>query len=191
MNDMKRTKPLVIQGDKGIVIGLEGMNPKAYQKSLENGVLWMVHGETARVLPFKEGAPAGHLKKLTEHPFGYTAVVDEIVSSEEGESSVAAEKSKEGISVGGEQEGVLGRLAEVIASRHLEMPEGSYTTHLFTSGADKIRKKLGEEAVELILAREKDEIVYEAADLFYHTLVLLEALDIPLGDIFAELQRRA
>ncbi|MBI9104235.1 MAG: phosphoribosyl-ATP diphosphatase [Spirochaetales bacterium] len=86
--------------------------------------------------------------------------------------------------------GILPRLAGVIAKRHEDMPEGSYTTHLFKSGADKIRKKLGEEAVEVILAREKKDVVYESADLIYHLLVLLESLDVPLNDVFKELESR-
>lgn len=62
---------------------------------------------------------------------------------------------------------------------------------LFKEGAEKIRKKLGEEAIELILARDKDDIIFEAADLIYHLLVLLESADIPLEEVFAELAGRA
>jgi len=85
---------------------------------------------------------------------------------------------------------VLEELARVIASRHVEMPEGSYTTHLFESGAEKIRKKAGEEAIELVLAATRETIVSESADLVYHLLVLLESEGIPLGDLAAELDRR-
>ncbi len=85
---------------------------------------------------------------------------------------------------------VLTDLARVIASRHVELPEGSYTTHLFTSGAEKIRKKTGEEAVELLLASTRETLVSESADLIYHMLVLLESEDISLGELAAELKRR-
>ena len=181
-------KPLIIQGTDGGVIGLEKMNAKAHQKSRENGILWMVHGLTGRVLPFREGVSAGYLRELRDLPFAYTAVVDEAAGASKtvfSEKTIGSEMTAAG------EEETLARLAGVIASRHREMPEGSYTTHLFKGGADKIRKKLGEEAVELILARDRGEVVSETADLFYHTLVLLEALNIPLGDILGELGRRA
>ena len=70
------------------------------------------------------------------------------------------------------------------------MPEGSYTTHLFASGAAKIRKKAGEEAVELLLAAERDEVIHETADLLYHLLVLLEQEQVGIAEIAAELSRR-
>lgn len=181
-------KPLIIQGRDGGVIGLERMNSKAYRKSLENGRLWLVHGVTGRVLPFREDSSADCLKKLEELPFAYAAMVDEaggvakFVSARESAVEETSPPRKEGE--------VLAHLAKIIASRHRKMPEGSYTTHLFRAGPDKIRKKLGEEAVELILAGDREEVISEAADLFYHSLVLLEALDIPLSDIFDELRRR-
>jgi len=85
---------------------------------------------------------------------------------------------------------VLLRLERMIARRKEELPEGSYTTHLFTSGEEKIRKKTGEEAVELILARSDKELSYEASDLIYHLLVLLAQLDIPLARVLRELSSR-
>jgi phosphoribosyl-ATP pyrophosphohydrolase/phosphoribosyl-AMP cyclohydrolase len=85
---------------------------------------------------------------------------------------------------------VLRSLGEVIAERHRTMPEGSYTTHLFTKGASKIRKKTGEEAVELILATDRDELRSEAADLIYHLMVLLESEGMRIEDVVAELAGR-
>jgi len=85
---------------------------------------------------------------------------------------------------------VLRSLGEVIAERHRTLPEGSYTTHLFTKGASKIRKKTGEEAVELILATDRDELRSEAADLIYHLMVLLESEGMRFEDVVAELARR-
>jgi phosphoribosyl-ATP pyrophosphohydrolase len=88
---------------------------------------------------------------------------------------------------------VLKRLEEVILSRTGDSPESSYTASLLHKGVDKILKKLGEEATELIIAGKggvRDEIVYETADLFYHTLVLLRHHDISLEHVYAELARR-
>jgi phosphoribosyl-ATP pyrophosphohydrolase len=88
---------------------------------------------------------------------------------------------------------ILQTLYEVISSRKGANPESSYTASLMHKGIDKILKKLGEEATELVIAGkggERDEVVYEAADLFYHSLVLLAYQDIPLDDVLAELRRR-
>ncbi len=78
-----------------------------------------------------------------------------------------------------------------MAARKREMPEGSYTTHLFESGPAKIRKKTGEEAVELILAESPEDITCETADLIYHLFVLLTEEGIDFDHIIAELDTRA
>ena len=85
---------------------------------------------------------------------------------------------------------VLSDLSKLIHERHVAMPEGSYTTHLFSSGSEKIRKKFGEEAVELLLASEREHLVSETSDLIYHLLVLLEAEGVSLDEIAAELHKR-
>ncbi|MCL1791242.1 MAG: bifunctional phosphoribosyl-AMP cyclohydrolase/phosphoribosyl-ATP diphosphatase HisIE [Peptococcaceae bacterium] len=88
---------------------------------------------------------------------------------------------------------VLSQLAEVIARRKREMPEGAYTTYLFEKGLDKILKKVGEEAAEVIIAAKNcshAEIVYEVADLFYHVLVLLEESGVSLERVGEELLSR-
>lgn len=86
--------------------------------------------------------------------------------------------------------GVLGSLQGLIDRRRVELPEGSYTTHLFTKGSEKIRKKTGEEAVELILASSRENLVYEAADLLYHMMVLLSAEELSIEMVLEELRRR-
>ncbi len=85
---------------------------------------------------------------------------------------------------------ILEKLEAIVRERRFTMPEGSYTTHLFSSGAEKIRKKAGEEAVELILADSRDQIIYEAADLLYHLCVLLVSEDISYSEVCSELQQR-
>ena len=90
--------------------------------------------------------------------------------------------------------GVLGKLAGVIRRRKAELPEGSYTAKLFKGGVDRILKKVGEETGEVIIAAKnhsKQEITWEVADLFYHTLVLLEQENVSLFDIASELDRRS
>lgn len=88
---------------------------------------------------------------------------------------------------------VLDQLYQVICSRKGASPESSYTASLLAKGVDKILKKVGEEATEVVIAGKggsNDELVYETADLLYHNLVLLAARDIPLDAVWAELARR-
>ena len=89
--------------------------------------------------------------------------------------------------------GFLDQLGLVIAKRHKTMPEGSYVTSLFAEGKERIAQKVGEEGVELALARMKDdkaEMANEAADLLFHMMVLLEDAGLTLADAISVLQNR-
>ena len=88
---------------------------------------------------------------------------------------------------------ILAQLSDVIAQRAAERPEGSYTTKLLNGGVDRIGKKIGEEAAEVIIAAKNaapDELTWEMADLLYHSLVLLAQQNLPLDAIWRELRRR-
>ncbi|QGP91281.1 Histidine biosynthesis bifunctional protein HisIE [Neomoorella glycerini] len=88
---------------------------------------------------------------------------------------------------------VLAEVFRVIKERQATRPEGSYTSYLFNNGQDKILKKIGEEASETIIASKNDswrELLYELADLYYHTLVLLAYHDLEPGRLAAELAAR-
>lgn len=90
-------------------------------------------------------------------------------------------------------EHVLDALYGVIRDRKANPSDSSYTVSLLRRGIDTILKKLGEEAVEVVIAGKggkRDEIVYETADLLYHLLVLLGHYDIEPEEIYAELRRR-
>jgi len=87
----------------------------------------------------------------------------------------------------------LEQLFKVIEERKITKPEGSYTTELFSSGINRISQKVGEEAVESVIASvsgNKKELVYEMSDLWYHCLVLLSAHDLSPEDLIIELKRR-
>lgn len=91
------------------------------------------------------------------------------------------------------KESIIHELYEVIIDRKLNPVEGSYTNYLFSKGIDKICKKLGEEAVEVVISSingEKKDIIYEVADLQYHLLVLLAEKGITPDDIYDELRSR-
>ncbi|MBU6267595.1 MAG: phosphoribosyl-ATP diphosphatase [Sphingomonadales bacterium] len=87
----------------------------------------------------------------------------------------------------------LGRLEATIAARRGADPDSSYVARLNARGLNKITQKLGEEAVECViaaLAEDRAALVGEAADLLFHLLILLGAKDIALADVLAELDRR-
>jgi len=87
----------------------------------------------------------------------------------------------------------LDQLFELVHSRRDNAPPGSYTAQLFAAGEDEIVKKVGEEAIEVVLAvkgQGNQRVVEEMADLYYHSLVLLAARGLSLADVEAELERR-
>ena len=88
---------------------------------------------------------------------------------------------------------ILNTLEALIAERETVLPEGSYTTYLFTEGVDKILKKVGEEAGEVIIAaknRDHGELKWEVADLLFHLMVLLREQKLPLDDVLSVLEER-
>lgn len=88
---------------------------------------------------------------------------------------------------------MLEELFQTIEDRKANPVEGSYTNRLLEAGEDEILKKVGEEAVEVILAAKaqgNQRLIEEIADLYYHSLVLLAARDLTLADVQAELARR-
>lgn len=92
-----------------------------------------------------------------------------------------------------EDEGFIRTLQGVIQGRHKEMPEGSYTTKLFIKGVKQIAKKVGEETTESIIEAvdgNRDRFIYEASDVIYHYLVLLEQMGVTISDLERELAFR-
>jgi len=92
-----------------------------------------------------------------------------------------------------ERDDILQAVYQVIQERKGASADTSYTASLLQKGIDKILKKLGEEATEVVIAGKggkREEIVYETADLFFHALVLLGYYDIDPEDVYAELRRR-
>ena len=90
-------------------------------------------------------------------------------------------------------EKILLKLYDVVKERKSADPESSYTARLYAKGINKIAQKLGEEAVETVVAavsESKDRLVRESADLLYHLLVLWAAKGVVPGDVWEELERR-
>ena len=190
---MDKQKKIIILDEKGEVADLCVTNEKGYRKSIENSDIWILNPETGRLLPHERGFTA---VGFSEKDDWYEARVaaDEAEAgktvSAAADESVTEKNAIEQPAPGGAPSAVIDRLFKVIEERRRTLPEGSYTTHLFNSGMPKIKKKTGEEAVELLLAETKDEITYEAADLVYHMLVLLSAAGISPDEVFEELKGR-
>jgi len=88
---------------------------------------------------------------------------------------------------------VLDRLAELLEQRKSADPQSSYVAKLYAKGMDSILKKVGEEATETIIAAkdgDKSQIIYETADLWFHTLVMLAQAGLKPQDVLDELARR-
>lgn len=87
----------------------------------------------------------------------------------------------------------LQQLSEIIKERKEKLPENSYTTKLFKEGENRIIQKVGEEAIESLIAaknNDKEEIINEVSDLLYHIIVMLEQKDIELSDVVTNLEKR-
>ena len=190
------TETLIILNSVGTV-DLVACSEKSRNKSLEQGELWVVDRHTGRVLPYRGGGGSysglesrGDWWEVRVGPASDGGAPTPEVTGSDGVSpardSESPAASAETVLAGP----VLSELQAVIRRRHQDMPEGSYTTHLFSKGADKIRKKTGEEAVEVILARSGAELTSEAADLIYHLMVLLESQDLGIQDVVAVLRER-
>ena len=88
---------------------------------------------------------------------------------------------------------ILFRLEQTLLARKSATAGSSYVASLYAKGLDAILKKVGEEAIEAVIAAkggDKRQLTNEAADLIFHTLIMLAAKDVPLADVLAELERR-
>lgn len=180
--------------ESGDVLMQAYMNEEALQKTLETG--YAHYWSRSRKCLWKKGETSGHVQKVK----GITFDCDKdcvLLSIEQVGAACHTgsrscffnmEKAEEGAGVR-----FLSELARVIDDRKRHPEEGSYTSYLFEKGIDKIAKKMGEEAVETVIASKndkKEELVGEAADLLYHLLVLLREKEVTLFDVCSELKAR-
>lgn len=89
--------------------------------------------------------------------------------------------------------GFLKQLEDLLRNRKHEMPQGSYTSRMFAKGLDKITQKVGEEAIETVIAsknEDEDEFIYEASDLLFHLMLLMVEKEVPFAKLIDELKRR-
>lgn len=199
--------PAIVQDvDSQEVLMLAYMNEEALLLTLNEKRAWFYSRSRQRL--WRKGETSGHTQKVLEVRFDcdqdavlLTVEQTGMACHENYFSCFHYQASSEGFQAFGKPEqrpepnlgDVLADLARVIHSRHLERPEGAYTTYLFNKGIDKILKKVGEENAEVIIAAKNnapDEIRYEVSDLFYHLLVMLEDRGVDLAGIAKELHSR-
>lgn len=186
------------------VLMMAYMNQEALEQTLATGKTWFWSRSRRKL--WNKGETSGHFQRVLEIAYDCDADTLLIQVEQQGVACHTGAKScffneirfrQEGEEVAGKS-GVVGpkvlqEVFEVIKQRQAERPEGSYTTYLFNKGIDKILKKVGEEAAEVIIASKNDnqeEITYEAADLMYHLMVALAHHNLTLEDIYRELAKR-
>jgi len=180
------------------VLMLAYMNKEALEKTLETGYahywsrsrkcIWKKgesSGNTQRVISIKYDCDEDALlmeveqKGVACHTGNYTCFYRDIYQTEEAPLSFSSE--------------ILEEIYSVIEERIRDMPENSYTASLIREGEDAVIRKIGEEAVEVILAfknKNKIELIAESADLLYHLLVVLAFKEVKLNEVWKELAKR-
>ncbi|MED2946856.1 bifunctional phosphoribosyl-AMP cyclohydrolase/phosphoribosyl-ATP diphosphatase HisIE [Bacillus subtilis] len=177
------------------VLTLAYMNKESYEKTLETKETWFY--SRSRQALWHKGETSGNTQAVKG--IRYDCDQDALILLVEpsgpachtGSYSCFMKEQTEEQTAG--RFGIMNELERVIAARQAEMPEGAYTTYLFREGVDKILKKVGEEASEVIIAaknRDREELKWEAADLLYHLLVLLREQALPLDDVLDVLKKR-
>ncbi|WP_315906264.1 bifunctional phosphoribosyl-AMP cyclohydrolase/phosphoribosyl-ATP diphosphatase HisIE [Priestia koreensis] len=191
--------PAIVQdaGSKE-VLTLAYMNKESLEKSIETGETWFY--SRSRQELWHKGATSGNTQKIVSMSYDCDADSLLVRVNPDGPACHTGAYSCFNETLTGVQSTpsadrfeILSTLETVIAEREAEMPEGAYTTYLFEKGVDKILKKVGEEASEVIIAaknRDPEELKWEVADLFYHVLVLLREQKLPLDEVIAVLNKR-
>ncbi|MEH7772773.1 bifunctional phosphoribosyl-AMP cyclohydrolase/phosphoribosyl-ATP diphosphatase HisIE [Bacillus velezensis] len=175
------------------VLTLAYMNRESYEKTIETKETWFCSRSRGEL--WHKGATSGNTQKVKA--IRYDCDQDALIVLAEPSGPACHKGSYSCFSSekadAQDRFGILNELESVIAKRQAEMPDGAYTTYLFREGVDKILKKVGEEAAEVIIAaknRDHEELKWEAADLLYHLLVLLREQSLPLDDVLDVLAKR-
>ncbi|PJN86573.1 bifunctional phosphoribosyl-AMP cyclohydrolase/phosphoribosyl-ATP diphosphatase HisIE [Bacillus sp. mrc49] len=199
--DEKGLIPAIVQDARSKeVLTLAYMNEESLKMSIEKGET--VFFSRSRNELWHKGATSGNTQKIIEIKYDcdqdalVVAVVPAGPACHTGATSCFSEtiyQNTEAHQAAGTNVAFLTELEQLIAKRKAEMPEGSYTTYLFDKGVDKILKKVGEEAAEVIIAaknRDAEELSMESADLLYHLFVLLQEQELPFQAVLDVLKAR-
>lgn len=205
--DEKSLVPAVVQEENGQVLMLAYMNKESLQKTITTGYTWFYSRSRGKL--WNKGEESGNKQQVKEisydcdgdtllvkvhqtgvacHTGTYTCFSGrKLVEGEEKGVTVVQPEAQVSLAT------VLNDLYAVIEDRQLNPVEGSYTNYLFEKGQDKILKKVGEEAVETVIASKNNsqkEVLYEMGDLWYHCLVLLAYHKLTPDQLLNELMSR-
>jgi phosphoribosyl-AMP cyclohydrolase / phosphoribosyl-ATP pyrophosphohydrolase len=195
--------PAIVQDASTLeVLTLAYMNSESIEKSIETKETWFF--SRSRQALWHKGATSGNTQKIID--MKYDCDGDALIvfvepagpACHNGTISCFTNRLVEGENQASQNSltdyQILLNLEQLIRVREKERPEGAYTTYLFDKGVDKILKKVGEEASEVIIAaknRDKEELKWEAADLIYHLLVLLQEQKLPFKEVLSVLSKRS
>jgi phosphoribosyl-AMP cyclohydrolase / phosphoribosyl-ATP pyrophosphohydrolase len=179
----------------GTVLMMAWMNRESLQKTLTTGETW--YWSRSRQELWHKGATSGHIQKVRS--IRYDCDSDALLLSIEQVGDIACHTGERSCfhQVDGTKDAppadTLSEVFKTICDRKNNPHESSYTCQLFAGGDNKILKKIGEEAAEVVMACKddnQDAIASEAADLFYHALVALAYHQVDLRDVYRKLQQR-
>lgn len=179
----------------GTVLMMAWMNRESLEKTLSTGRTWFWSRSRAELWP--KGETSGHVQNVRS--IRYDCDSDALLVGVEQVGEIACHTGERSCfhQVDGTKTpppaDTLSQVFEVICDRRDRPNENSYTCKLFNGGDNKILKKIGEEAAEVVMAckdDDKDAIASEAADLFYHTLVALAHHQVDLKAVYRKLQER-
>ena len=178
--------PVIIQDAVSMKVLMLGyMNREAFEKTLATGNVTFF-SRTRKQL-WTKGETSGNFLKVVEM---YLDCDGDTLLIKANPMGPTCHRGTESCFDTPAEEGFVRKLSALIKKRHEEMPENSYTTRLFIKGVKKIAQKVGEEAVESAIEAvdgNRNRFVYEASDLLYHYLVLIEEMGCNISDIEKEL----
>ncbi|WP_170008167.1 bifunctional phosphoribosyl-AMP cyclohydrolase/phosphoribosyl-ATP diphosphatase HisIE [Bacillus fonticola] len=197
--DEKGLVPAIVQdANTNEVLTLAYMNATSLEKTLQTGQTWFY--SRSRQELWHKGETSGNTQQVVSIDMDCDQDALVVKVSPNGPACHTGERTCFSDTVYTNEAGAdpsvrdfLFTLEGIIAERAKERPEGSYTTYLFEEGVDKMLKKVGEEAAEVIIAaknRDREELTWESADLLFHLLVLLNEQELSLEAVFARLQER-
>ncbi|GEN54377.1 bifunctional phosphoribosyl-AMP cyclohydrolase/phosphoribosyl-ATP diphosphatase HisIE [Halobacillus faecis] len=197
--DAQGLVPAIVQDAKSkAVLTLAYMNEESLKKTLEIGET--VFYSRSRQELWHKGETSGNTQEVRSihYDCDQDALLVQVVPSgpacHKGDYSCFSEELTESETKLKENRyQILDELQTVLADRKATLPEGSYTSTLFQEGVDRIAKKIGEEAGEVIIAAKNDdpeEIALESADLLFHLLLILTDRQVPLDDVLDVLEKR-
>jgi phosphoribosyl-ATP pyrophosphohydrolase/phosphoribosyl-AMP cyclohydrolase len=194
-NDQGLVPAIVQDYLDGTVLMMAWMSAEALQKTLETGETWF--WSRSRQALWHKGATSGHLQKV--QTLRYDCDADALLITVEQQGDIACHTGERSCfhqiagTIAAPPADTLSQVFGVICDRQTHPQENSYTNKLLDGGDNKILKKIGEEAAEVVMACKDDDadaIAGEVADLFYHTLVALAHHHVDIRAVYQKLQER-